>query len=130
MVAGYLRSLLISIAHEKKGDAAMKKYDEAIPQLIVGLGNSSTPEELFSLALSEYRFAMKRGPQDYHPHLALLHQKVADVYAKHGQWQQSSEEYCNALVIYTSIFGCKHHDTLECLKQFSQATDLARLTTI
>jgi tetratricopeptide (TPR) repeat protein len=130
MVAGYLRSLLISIGHEKKGDAAMKKYDEAIPQLIVGLGNSSTPDDLFSLALSEYRLAMKRGPQDYHPHLALLHQKVAEVYAKHGLWQQSSEEYCNALVIYTSIFGCKHHDTLECLKQFSQATDLARLTTI
>jgi tetratricopeptide (TPR) repeat protein len=109
IIKRYLRSVFKSIDYERKGDAVLK-------------ADSTDTHK----AMMEYTLAIQHGPEGDHPDAAILYEKIARLFASQYQWKKASDEYGDALTIYTDTLGSDDMDTVACLNRFLQARGRAR----
>lgn len=109
IIKRYLRSVFKSIEYEQKGDAALK---------------SDTVDT--QTAMMAYTLAIQRSPEGDHPDVATVYEKIALLLVSQYQWKQASDEYGDALTIYTETLGSDDVITVACLNRFLQARGRAR----
>ena len=109
IIKRYLRSVFKSIEHERKGDAVLK-------------ADSVDTQK----AIMEYTLAVQHGPEGDHPDVATVYEKIALLFVSQYQWKQASDEYGDALTIYTETLGSDDVVTVACLNRFLQARGRAR----
>jgi tetratricopeptide (TPR) repeat protein len=109
IIKPYLRSVFKSIEHERKGDAALK-------------ADSVDTQK----AMMEYTLAIQHGPEGDHSDVATVYEKIGLLLASQDQWKQASDDYGDALTIYTDTLGSDDMVTVACLNRFLQARGRAR----
>ena len=109
IIKRYLRSVFKSIEYERKGDAVLE-------------ADSVDTQK----AIMEYTRAIQHGPEGDHPDVATVYEKIALLLVSQYQWKQASDEYGDALTIYTDTLGSDDVATLACLNRFLQARGRAR----
>jgi tetratricopeptide (TPR) repeat protein len=109
VIKRYLRSVFKSIEYERKGNAALNADSVDIQK-----------------AMMEYTLAIQHGPEGDHPDVATVNEKIALLLASQEQWKEASDEYGDALTIYTDTLGSDDIVTMACLNRFLQARGRAR----